>query len=341
MILILSWLRDGRRFNSDDVVDYYQDEVSKRTVKNDIENLRTLGYHIEYDYGHKSYRMVDDSGDLPLPQIRDSELAVLELSCQMIESLGSAPLSETADRFVDRLRNVLPMLTSEDAGVYSPSFRVLNAPKAEVSFPFWEELDHAIKHHLSVKMRYYTMYRDATTDRMVDPYKLLSKDGRSYMMAWCHKRKEVSIFRLDRIRKLVVTDKAFDIDPEFDESEFLDPMFGIFNDGKPFKVKVRFSPWVARWIREDRWHPSQKFTEMSDGSLQVDMKVTGTIDVKRWILSFGRDAEVLAPEHLRKAITYDAEVMRETYSNVTWTFCRSVKSRCTLYVRCCLANQPR
>jgi len=314
MILILSWLRERRRFTSDDVVDFYQREVSKRTIKNDIENLRTLGYDIEYEYASKSYVLVDDSGDLPLPQIRDSELAVLELARQMIESLGAAPLSKTADRFVDRLRNMLPMLASDEAGEYSPSFRVLNAPMAEVSFPYWEELDRAIKQGRSVDMRYYTMYRDATSDRMVDPYKLLSKDGRSYMMAWCHKRKEVSIFRLDRIRKLQLTDRVFEIDPDFDEAAFLDPMFGIFNDGKPFTVKVRFSPWVARWIREDRWHPSQRFTELSDGSLQVDLEVTGTVDVKRWILSFGRDAEVLEPAHLRKALAYDAEVMHETYS---------------------------
>lgn len=315
MILILSWLREGRVFMSDDVVDHYQDEVSKRTIKNDIENLRTLGYDVEFDYTRKSYVLKDDSGDLPLPQIRDSELAVLELAKQMIESLGAKPLAETTDRFVDRLRNMLPMLSGDEAGAYSPSFRVLHAPHAEVNFPYWEELSRAIKRGLSVRMRYYTMYRDATSDRVVDPYRLLSKDGRSYMMAWCHNRKEVSIFRLDRIRELEVTKQAFDIASDFDESEFLDPMFGIFNDGKPFTVKVVFSPWVARWIREDRWHPSQRFTERSDGSLQVDLEVTGTVDVKRWILSFGRDAEVLAPEHLRKAVAYDVEVMGEAYKS--------------------------
>ena len=68
------------------------------------------------------------------------------------------------------------------------------------------------------------------------------------------------------------------------------------------------------WIREDRWHKSQTFTDLPDGSLQVDMLVTGSVDVKRWILSFGKDAEVLAPKHLRSEIAAEAAEMGRSYS---------------------------
>jgi len=313
MALILQWLREGRKFNAKSVVKYYQAGVSVRTVKNDIENLRTLGFAVEYNYHSKSFILTDDSGDLPLPQIRRSEIAVLYLAKELMESIGAEPLTATAESFVNRVQELMPALTGKDLSSLSPSLTVLKGPHAESSFPHFEELSKAVRNDQSVEIEYFTMYRNTSSTRTVDPYKLLSKEGRSYMIAWCHSREHVAIFRLDRVKTLRLTNDFFERNEDYDESAFLKPMFGIFNDGKSFKVKVRFSPWVARWIREDRWHPSQKFTDLADGSLQVDMKVTGTIDVKRWILSFGRDAEVLEPTHLRTEIAADSQDMAALY----------------------------
>lgn len=313
MLLILEWLRDSRRFNSKDVVEHFMGEVSERTIKNDIENLRSFGYAVEYNYHRKSYVLTDASSELPVPQIRRSELATLQIAQQVLETMGVGPLADTADKLINRIRELIPDLTGIDFSSVSPSLTVIQGPHAEVSFPHWKELSQAVRETRSVEIDYFTMYRDKTSTRTVDPYRLVSREGRSYMIAWCHINSDIRIFRLDRVRRLELTDEFFVVRPEFDEDEFIGPMFGIFNDGKPFKVKVRFSPWVARWIREDRWHKSQVFTDLQDGSLQVDMEVTGTVDVKRWILSFGRDAEVLEPEHLRRAVTYDVEVMGKVY----------------------------
>jgi len=313
MALILQWLREKRKFNSESVVDFYQGGASVRTIKNDIENLRTLGFAVEFNYHSKSYVLTDDSGDLPLPQIRKSEIAVLHLATQLMESIGAEPLTATAESFVNRVRELMPALTGKDLSTLSPSLTILSGPRAENSFPHYEELSKAVRNDQSVEIDYFTMSRNESSTRVVDPYKLLSKEGRSYMIAWCHTREHVAIFRLDRIQDLRPTNDFFERNEDFDETAFLKPMFGIFNDGESFNVKVRFSPWVARWIREDRWHPSQTFTDLPDDSLQVDMEVTGTIDVKRWILSFGRDAEVLEPTHLRAEIAADTQDMAALY----------------------------
>ena len=313
MILILSWLRDQRTFKANDVANHYGD-VSIRTIKNDVENLRVLGYGVEYDYKRKSYVLTDDSGEIPVPQIRRSELAVLQLAQQMFQSIGAQPLADTTDQFVSHLQELLPALTGVDISSFSPSLTLLRRRRSEVSFPFWEDLNLSIQHFQSVEIEYFTMSRNETSSRKVDPYRLIFAEGRSYMMAWCHKRKDILFFRLDRVRSLKVLKQYFDIPADFNEAAFLAPMFGIFNDGKPFKVKVRFSSWVARGIREDRWHTSQTFTDLPDGSLQLDMEVTGTVDVKRWILSFGKDAEVMEPEHLRQAVAAEAKEMMNTYA---------------------------
>ena len=115
---------------------------------------------------------------------------------------------------------------------------------------------------------------------------------------------------MDRIRRLEVTGEVFLVAKDWDLEAFLGPMFGVFNDREVHRVKVRFSPWVARWIKEEVWHPSQILTDLPDGSVQLDMDVTGLEDVKRWVLGFGREAEVVAPDRLVQAVR--AERVRET-----------------------------
>ena len=49
----------------------------------------------------------------------------------------------------------------------------------------------------------------------------------------------------------------------------------------------------------NRNYPSQKITTQEDGSLLAEFDLDGTEEIKRWVMSFGRHAEVLGPEELR------------------------------------------
>ena len=48
--------------------------------------------------------------------------------------------------------------------------------------------------------RYYTMERDATADRKVDPYHLVFRSGQFYLIGYSHERDAVRVFRLSRIQ---------------------------------------------------------------------------------------------------------------------------------------------
>ncbi len=59
-------------------------------------------------------------------------------------------------------------------------------------------------------------------------------------------------------------------------------------------VRLRFNAVAARWARENlACHPN--FNEHEDGSLTLTFAVNHLAEVKRWVLSFGCDCEVLGP----------------------------------------------
>ena len=64
-------------------------------------------------------------------------------------------------------------------------------------------------------------------------------------------------------------------------------------------IVVRFDPGVAQRVAETRWHPSQVTETEADGSLLWRARVSGVLEIRSWLLGWGRDAEVLAPAELR------------------------------------------
>jgi hypothetical protein len=78
-------------------------------------------------------------------------------------------------------------------------------------------------------------------------------------------------------------------------------------------VAVRFAPHQARWIRERKWHRSARIQEELDGSLVLRLRVVESSELRRWVLQFGSQAEVLAPASLRKAVAAELKAAAAAY----------------------------
>ena len=81
-------------------------------------------------------------------------------------------------------------------------------------------------------------------------------------------------------------------------------------------MKVRFSPTVARYVEESKWHESQELSKQKDGSVVAEFDLDHTEEIKRWILSFGKHAVVLEPEELRQEIAEELGAMFGAYGDV-------------------------
>jgi predicted DNA-binding transcriptional regulator YafY len=67
-------------------------------------------------------------------------------------------------------------------------------------------------------------------------------------------------------------------------------------------VVVRFSRAVADRVMETTWHPLQTTERTPDGGMIWRSTVSGVIEIRLWILSWGDDAEVLEPPELRTQV---------------------------------------
>ncbi len=98
------------------------------------------------------------------------------------------------------------------------------------------------------------------------------------------------------------TGESFVIPNNFDFQKLSGSRFGVHWGTEEINVVILFSKRVADYVRERIWHPSQAITEHNNGEVSLKLTVNHLLELKRWILSWGNEAAVLAPDALARDI---------------------------------------
>ena len=152
-------------------------------------------------------------------------------------------------------------------------------------------------------MTYQSLQATEPVTYTVWPYGLAYHRGSLYLVGRTRRHEDICHWKVDRIEAVEAEGPAISSGPRtFDLQKHLAKSFGVFHGDGEVCVKIRFLPAVARYVEESTWHPSQKLTQQRDGSVIAEFTVDGTEEIKRWIMSFGKHAQVLEPQKLRDEI---------------------------------------
>lgn len=287
-------------------------DCTVRTIWRDLQVLQKAGFPLYDDKGadgRRSLWKLEEQFTLGLPvKLSLAETAALVMSRDLLGPAGAGALGTAVTSAFEKIGRVL----SRDALRLLDQMRDtigVRAVGAKLQAPAAEHvalIQKALLDRRRLDMRYYSMSRDEENHRQVDPYHLTVFDGGFYVVGYCYLRKTERIFAVERIRELRVLATSFTVRPGFDAEEYLKHAWGIVK-GEIVPVKVIFSRAVARYIRDRLWHQSQKFRDLADGRLEMSLRVADTIEVRRWILGYGVDAEVVEPAVLRDMLREGAQ----------------------------------
>lgn len=138
-----------------------------------------------------------------------------------------------------------------------------------------------------------------------------------YLVARCPKADGLRHFRVDRIDGVMLTAARFEYPQDFDLSEYVSRMWGIYS-GELTQVKVRFFDEmnvVDRLHAEVSGRPSAQLYQVDEGIWELVDTVMGVSEFRTWLRTFGSSAVVLEPEELRSQLVESARRMREIYSS--------------------------
>lgn len=160
-----------------------------------------------------------------------------------------------------------------------------------------ESIRDALSGPRRVHLRHYNPHRDETTERDVDPMRVLSLEGRWYLEGWCHRVQDVRLFRLDRIEELEILDVDGTPPPQARPQERGSSAFRA-SPGDVL-VEIELAPSAA-WVSEN--FPMESIERREDGSSRVSLLATDPAWVRRLVWRLGGAATVLAPPELVEEI---------------------------------------
>jgi len=313
LALIDRLIRSGQHPNASSIA--RELEVNPRTVHRDLEFLRdSWGAPLEFSHRRNGYYYGDADYALPLLRLTEGELVAMFLAERVMQQYRGTPYAkELATAFL-KLTAALPDEVTISLAHLADVFSVRPAATLSADAARFRRIVKSVREGRQLELVYWTASRDETCRRVVDPYHLASVDGDWYMVAFCHLREDVRMFAPARIRSLKETGERFTRPADFSIADYLDSSFRVIRGvGPAQRVRLRFAPQAARYVREKTWHPSQKIDEQPDGGLMLTLEVSHLLEVKRWALAFGGACEVLEPEELRAEVVAEIRQMLGGY----------------------------
>jgi predicted DNA-binding transcriptional regulator YafY len=285
-----------------------------RTIWRDLGVLQQAGFPLYTERaadGNRGVWRVTEEFKRALPlKLTLGELVALVMSRDLLTPLGVSVLGPEVASAFDKIQSALSRDALKIIGQMRDRLGV-RAGGAKLQAPAAEHLPMihtALAEHRTLRTRYYSASRDREDVREIDPYHLTLHNGGLYLVGHCHLRDAVRTFAVERMRSVELTRARFEVPAAFDAERYLEGAWGILR-GDLVTVRVMFARGLARYIRERVWHPSQKLRDLPDGRVEMTLLVADTLEVRRWILGYGVEAEVMAPEGLREALRSEAEMI--------------------------------
>jgi predicted DNA-binding transcriptional regulator YafY len=277
-------------------------EVSVKTIQRDLDYLRDeLEAPIAYDDVRHGYHYTEPSYSLPAIRLAESDLFAVLIAEQCLGKFRQTPLHGKLASVFSKIRESLPDATSASPAWLSDRILLFPEPSTRIAPRTWDTVARAIRENRRLIITHRAPSRKAIpeTERKVDPYYLVNHRGEWYLSSYCHLRRSIRTFGVSRISKARLLDETFVMPKGMTKEKMFGDLFGIIWNDQFHKVRIRFSPEVAPYVRERQWHPAQRITDRRDGSLILEFTTNHLNEVKDWVLSWGNGAQVLSPMMLR------------------------------------------
>jgi predicted DNA-binding transcriptional regulator YafY len=284
-------------------------EISTKTAQRDIDYLKDrMGAPIEYDALQRGYYYTEPTFMLPAVQMNEGELAALLMGSKALEQFQGTPMAEKLAAVFDKLSAFLPdNITVRPEELFS-QFSFIAPPAMPISAKVWNTVVQALETRQLIEIQYRNWSGEKTA--RVAPVHLANLQGDWYLFVQYEGFDNFRQLALARIQSVKLLSKKADIVGSFDPKKELADTFSRFaGENKAFQVTVQFDPEIAVSVLERQWHPKQTVKTLKNGGVEISFEAKGDIEIKRWVMAYGRYAKVKTPKWLKDEISEEVRAM--------------------------------
>jgi proteasome accessory factor B len=246
-------------------------------------------------------------GAFPSLTISEGELFALVVAEKALQQYRGTSFEKPLLSAFRKMSESLPDAISLNLSDWNESISFRTSAEQILNLDIFDQLARATARREQLRITYRKPGQKDAEERLVNPYNLANVNGEWFLFAFDHLRNAIRTFVPARIQKIENTGKTFARDPAFSIQDQLRSSFGVHSGRGQMTVVVRFSPAVVDYIREKKWHPSQKLRELRDGRVELEMTLSSLVEIERWILGWGGNAEVVKPKELARNVRAAAQ----------------------------------
>jgi predicted DNA-binding transcriptional regulator YafY len=293
----------------------------------DRAELESLGIALKVDRPSEGfleselYALPPENYYLPAIEFTDSELAALGTALTLLD--GQFAYAEPLRLALQQVSwgRKSPLANGNGEGAPVEMAMTASAGGRELSQRL-AKIETAISRRKTIEFSYYTMERDATADRKVDPYHLVFRSGQFYLIGFAHERDDVRVFRLSRIQGKVsyATKAEHDFTPpeDFDRRDYASR--ADWQMGSEIgTAKVFLSDRVDWLVARDHdiygeIRPATKADKAPGKGSVFETAYANPLQLVAWILGWRKHAAVLEPADLADELESRRRSLRENHT---------------------------
>ena len=232
---------------------------------------------------------------------------------QIIEQLSPGGLKKQLQPFQNKLHQ---LLKTEITGKNLTQFvKLIEISDSNLSESIFQTITQAFAEQKQLKMTYWVRERDEYTERVISPQQLVRYRDNWKLDAWCHLKNSLRTFALEAIQELTILDLTVQIISKQELKDHFESSYGIFAGKADKQATLKFSPYIARWLKDEKWHPQQISQWNQDGSYQLQIPYNKDEELIQDILKYSEHIEVIAPKELREKIKQKLQKTVNIYRN--------------------------
>ncbi len=310
LLALLSLLQLRREWTGQELADRLA--VDPRTIRRDIDKLRSLDYPIEAAPGVAGGYRLGAGGELPPLLLDDAEAVAVAVGLRTAASGSIAGIEETSVRALAKLEQVLPSRLRRRVSALGDATSTFAVEGPQIDPDVLATIAGACRDGTRLRFSYVAK-DDRASQRHTEPSAVVHSGYRWYLVAYDLDRDDWRTFRIDRIRSRVRLaergrprtvpggDPAAFVKQRIRASTFED------SDRAPGKVRVQASAAEMRKRIPNRYAVAQPETE---DSCIVTTRGAWTRQFLFWMAVLEQPFEVLEPAEFRDAGARLADTLR-------------------------------
>jgi len=282
-------------------------DVTSRTLRRDVDKLRTLGYPIHSTSGAEGGYQLGAGSEMPPLLLDDEEAVAVSMGLRYAATGGIAGVEEASVRALLKIEQILPPRLGRRVAALQSVVLSAAGPSAAVDARALSTIAGACREHEILRFR----YRDkagASTARSVEPHRLVNTWRRWYLVAWDIARNDWRTFRVDRMDRCASSAGSRFVlrdPPARDLAAY------VTQSGVNARCRARLKLFAPAAQIADRMPPSMGlFEPIDEGSCFCETGASSYEALAMHLSLAGADFEVIEPVELVEEVCKLAERYR-------------------------------